>query len=183
VIWIGCFTVAGPPDSAARANGVYTTKIPRRNFSSPSFFSPTQAHANATLLTIARQRFKLPDVFCRMDLPMPRLSLTKRQVPAVCLALLFVLRTQPTISEDKIPAHLQSVLTRSLPTPFGDICPSSRRICWKDATLPREVWTLRLSTSPPSFDAWAWNLRAAMAIFRPHTGASPNRIHARSDSN
>ena len=41
---------------------------------------------------------------------MPRLSLTKRQVPAVCLALLFVLRTQPTISEDKIPAHLQSVL-------------------------------------------------------------------------
>jgi len=41
---------------------------------------------------------------------MPRLSRTKRRVLAVCLPLLFVLRTQLFVSQDKIPAHLQSVL-------------------------------------------------------------------------
>jgi Peptidase family M28 len=43
-----------------------------------------------------------------MDLPMLRLSQTKRQV--LCLALAFALRTQLAVSQDKIPAHLQSVL-------------------------------------------------------------------------
>jgi Peptidase family M28 len=41
---------------------------------------------------------------------MPRSSRTKRPVLAVCLALQFVLRTQLSVSQDKIPAHLQSVL-------------------------------------------------------------------------
>ena len=41
---------------------------------------------------------------------MPRLSQTKRQVLAVCLGLICVFRTQLSVSQDKIPAHLQSVL-------------------------------------------------------------------------
>jgi hypothetical protein len=41
---------------------------------------------------------------------MPRSSRTKRPVLAVCLAFQLVLRTQLSVSQDKIPAHLQSVL-------------------------------------------------------------------------
>jgi peptidase M28-like protein len=41
---------------------------------------------------------------------MPRSSRAQRRVFAVCLALQLVLRTQLAISQDKIPAHLQSVL-------------------------------------------------------------------------
>ena len=45
-----------------------------------------------------------------MDLPIPRSTRTKRQVLAACVAFLFVLQTHVSVSQDKIPAHLQSVL-------------------------------------------------------------------------
>ena len=41
---------------------------------------------------------------------MPRLSQTRRQALTVCLALLFILQPQRSVSQDKIPAHLQSAL-------------------------------------------------------------------------
>ncbi len=41
---------------------------------------------------------------------MPRLSQTRRQVLAVCLALLIILQPPRSVSQDKIPAHLQSAL-------------------------------------------------------------------------
>ena len=44
-----------------------------------------------------------------VDLPMPRLSQTRRQA-LICLALLFILQPQRSISQDKIPAHLRSAL-------------------------------------------------------------------------
>ncbi len=78
-----------------------------------SVFSSTQEHANAKLFTIAHPRFQETCVltFCSIvDLPMPRLSQTRRQALAVCLALPIILQPQRSVSQDKIPAHLQSAL-------------------------------------------------------------------------
>ena len=71
-------------------------------------------HKRAQMLNCLRlpaivSKIPASDIFLRMDLPMPRLSQTRRQVFAVCLAL-NCLRTQRSVSQDKIPAHLQSVL-------------------------------------------------------------------------
>ena len=41
---------------------------------------------------------------------MPRSSQTQRQTLAVCLALLAILQTQLSVSQDRVPIHLQSVL-------------------------------------------------------------------------
>src|SRR5512145_556026 len=41
---------------------------------------------------------------------MPRSSQTQRQMLAVCLALLAILQTQLSVSQDRVPTRLQSVL-------------------------------------------------------------------------
>jgi hypothetical protein len=41
---------------------------------------------------------------------MPRSSQTQRQMLAVCLALLAILQAQLSVSQDRVPIHLQSVL-------------------------------------------------------------------------
>src|SRR5262245_45989217 len=45
-----------------------------------------------------------------MSLPMPRVSQTKRQMLGLCFGLFLALDPRPCVSEEKIPAHLQSVL-------------------------------------------------------------------------